>query len=759
MLFPNLAFSASEALVSVHDAARLNALYESDLLDTPPEAAFDRISRLAARALGTPSAALILIDRDRQYVKSLFGMEFDIPYGQCLQTPLSHSVCQYVVETDAPFAFDDALKDGFFATHQAVMEIGIVAYLGVPIRWEDPKGKRRALGALCVWDTIPRVWQPEDVTLLQEFAALVESEFRLRAAAQKSRKQNQALSDALVAQALSEAKFQGFTNASPLGIFVLDTKGDCIYANPKVRQTTGASSEEELLGRAFTAAIHPSDRERVMRRWDEAVVLRRELHSVHRMARSDRMGRDIWVSTKTAPLYGEVVDGNGGEFLGWVGTCDDISERKAAEDALTETFRFVHQITETVPLIMTVTDLRQQENVYANHGFSSVLGYRAEALQNTAKLPLLHEANTSEGVPEADRAFIYSKMHPDDRAGYDAHIRQVLQQAAGETPLAHQYRLQHARGQWRWFRSRDAVFERDRVTGEPTHLLSIAEDVTSAKNHEDKLLALTEQLKRSNASLQEFASVASHDLQEPLRKVQAFGDRLRSKYGDILEGDGAEYLDRMLAASARMQALIDDLLRYSRVSSKAQEFRVVDLNEIARDVVGDLEARIQQTGGRITLRPLPSLESDPMQMRQLLQNLLSNALKFHKPDAAPEINVSAEIVAEETASVCRISIQDNGIGFESQYAERVFNVFERLHSRGHYEGTGMGLAICRKIVQRHGGTIAAHSLPEKGTLFLVTLPVTHRTELTSGQETLPAASAYPSAETPFLMETKGKYSV
>ena len=267
--------------------------------------------------------------------------------------------------------------------------------------------------------------------------------------------------------------------------------------------------------------------------------------------------------------------------------------------------------------------------------------------------------------------------------------------------------------------------------------------------------------------------MASHDLQEPLRKVQAFGDRLRSKYGDILEGDGAEYLERMLAASARMQALIDDLLRYSRIASKAQEFRQIDLQEIARDVVGDLETRIQQTGGRVTLGPLPSFEADPMQMRQLLQNLVGNALKFHRPDCPPEVCVSAEFIpgentegngassGEETAPVCRISIQDNGIGFESQYAERVFNVFERLHSRSHYEGTGMGLAICRKIVQRHGGTISAHSIPGQGTLFLVTLPVTHKPELTnSNQETLPDASAvYPAVDAPFLMETKGNYSV
>ena len=477
MLFPNLPFSASETLTGVQDAKRLAALYETELLDTPPEAAFDRITRLAARALNVPHAAITLIDHDRQYIKSVFGMDAELSPGQCLQVPLSYSVCQYVVETDAPLSYEDAAKDAFFAAHQAATKMGVVAYLGVPIHWENEEGKPNALGALCVWDALPRIWQPDDVALLQEFAVLVEAEFRLRAAAQKNRKQNQALSDALIAQGRSEARFHSLTNASPLGVFVLDTKGDCVYVNPKIMEQTGALSVEELLGRAFTAAIHPDDRERVMRRWDEAVAQRRELQSIHRNVRSDRMGRVVWVSVKTASLYSEGIHGNKGEFLGWIGTCDDISERKAAEDALTETFRFMHQITETVPLIMTVTDLRHHENVYANHGFTSVLGYRADALDNTAKLPL----SDAESTLGTERGFIYAKMHPDDRARYDAHIRRVLVQAAGETPLACQYRLLHARGQWRWFRSRDAVFERDRLTNEPTHLLSIAEDVTSAK--------------------------------------------------------------------------------------------------------------------------------------------------------------------------------------------------------------------------------------------------------------------------------------
>ncbi len=241
----------------------------------------------------------------------------------------------------------------------------------------------------------------------------------------------------------------------------------------------------------------------------------------------------------------------------------------------------------------------------------------------------------------------------------------------------------------------------------------------------------SQELAQSNAELQQFAAVASHDLQEPLRKVQAFGNRLQSTCGEALTEQGQDYLERMQNAAQRMQVLIDDLLALSRVTSKAQPFVSVDLATVTKEVLSDLEVRLQQTGGRVELGELPTIQADPLQMRQLLQNLISNALKFQRSGEPPVVKIDCRPInnQEQPASegiggvkVWQITVQDNGIGFDEKYLNRIFNVFQRLHSRSEYEGTGIGLTICRKIAERHGGSITAQSTPGQGAKFIVTLP-------------------------------------
>jgi len=229
------------------------------------------------------------------------------------------------------------------------------------------------------------------------------------------------------------------------------------------------------------------------------------------------------------------------------------------------------------------------------------------------------------------------------------------------------------------------------------------------------------ELRRSNAELEQFASVASHDLQEPLRKVQTFGDKLEQHFGDQIPGEAHDYLRRMRRAASRMSALIEDLLRFSRVTTHATPPRTVDLAKVAREVTSDLDAVIQDTHGRVEVGSMPTLEADPLQMRQLLQNLIGNALKFHRPGVAPHVRVAS--VPGAPAGNVSFAVSDEGIGFDEQYADRIFRVFERLHARDIYEGTGIGLALCRKIVERHGGEIRAAGRPDQGATFTVTLPV------------------------------------
>ncbi|MGB5963711.1 MAG: response regulator [Coleofasciculaceae cyanobacterium] len=242
------------------------------------------------------------------------------------------------------------------------------------------------------------------------------------------------------------------------------------------------------------------------------------------------------------------------------------------------------------------------------------------------------------------------------------------------------------------------------------------------------------ELARSNSELQQFASIASHDLQEPLRKIQTFGNRLKSKYAEELTDQGLDYLERMQNAAERMQNLIDDLLSLSRVTTKAQPFVRVNLNQITQDVLSDLEVRIQQCGECVTVSELPTIDADPVQMRQLLQNLISNALKFYHGTEPQAIKVysqnleSEEIPTTDSSTIewFQLIVEDNGIGFDEKYLDRIFNVFQRLHTRSEYEGTGMGLAICRKIAERHGGSITGKSTLGQGAKFIVTLPKQQR---------------------------------
>ena len=263
----------------------------------------------------------------------------------------------------------------------------------------------------------------------------------------------------------------------------------------------------------------------------------------------------------------------------------------------------------------------------------------------------------------------------------------------------------------------------------------LQEEVRERQHAEAKLHTFAVQLQHSNRELQDFAYVASHDLQEPLRKIQSFGDRLYTKCSADLSEQGRDYIRRMQNAAHRMQTLINDLLTFSRVTTKAQPFTAVDLRRIVEEVTVDLEVRIEQTDGRIDCDDLMTIDADPLQMRQLFQNLLGNALKFHRPTVAPIVTIRGHIVsyAGQTPTMPtpslehnQVTVADNGIGFDEKYLDRLFNVFQRLHNRSAYEDTGLGLAVCRKIVERHGGTITARGAPEQGATFIITLPITQR---------------------------------
>lgn len=239
------------------------------------------------------------------------------------------------------------------------------------------------------------------------------------------------------------------------------------------------------------------------------------------------------------------------------------------------------------------------------------------------------------------------------------------------------------------------------------------------RRSEEELRVYASRLEVINKELQDFAFVAAHDLQEPLRKIQIFSDMAVKRCASVVDSISQDYLDRVIKSAGRMRQLLRDLLEFSRVASRPEPFKKIELVRIAREAADVFEALVKETGCKIEIEQLPAVEADENQMLLLFQNLIGNALKF-RSDANPHIEVYGKSDREGMSEIC---IKDNGIGFDRQFAEVIFKPFQRLHGQSEYEGTGMGLAICRKIVERHGGTIRAKSMPGKGATFIIRLPV------------------------------------
>lgn len=270
------------------------------------------------------------------------------------------------------------------------------------------------------------------------------------------------------------------------------------------------------------------------------------------------------------------------------------------------------------------------------------------------------------------------------------------------------------------------------ATGEVVKILCINRDITAMRTLEKDQERHIRELNRSNRDLEEFAYIASHDLQEPLRKISMFTERLKAKYDKALDNEGNFFIERILASASNMRTLIDDLLNFSRANRRALTFDEVDFKSVFDGVTSELDLKIEETGTVIRFSgTLPTIQAVTSEMKQLFANILSNAIKFRKQNVPPEIDVSSSELSKTEkqalglpATICfyRIEVQDNGIGFEGEYAERIFQIFQRLNGKAEYPGSGIGLAICKKIVEKHGGLIFAKSAPDRGATFTVVLP-------------------------------------
>jgi two-component system, LuxR family, sensor kinase FixL len=284
-------------------------------------------------------------------------------------------------------------------------------------------------------------------------------------------------------------------------------------------------------------------------------------------------------------------------------------------------------------------------------------------------------------------------------------------------------------GNEQWVRtSKQPLIDQD---GNIFGVLGNFEDITERKKAEQSLKEYAYALEKSNKELEDFAHIASHDLQEPLRKVITFGNRLKDKYAAELPENAQDYLNRMQSASERMKTLINDLLDFSRITSRGKEFEEVKLNELIADVLNNLEVKVEAENAQFAISDLGTIEGDYSQLYRLVQNIISNALKYRKTDTDPLIRIYSRTANRERQEIstnlennyCHLYIKDNGIGFDEKYLDKIFAPFQRLHGRREYEGTGMGLAICSKIVSRHNGMLTAKSAPGQGSTFIISLPV------------------------------------
>jgi PAS domain S-box-containing protein len=343
------------------------------------------------------------------------------------------------------------------------------------------------------------------------------------------------------------------------------------------------------------------------------------------------------------------------------------------------------------------------------------------------------------GVPPDVKEMTYEdylqKLHPEERNMMQERVAKALEEKV-YPPFYH--RIIWPDGQVRILLGKGEVVADD--TGKVVKMIGTVQDITDQKNSEQELLLKTQKLEASNVELQKFAFVASHDLREPLRKIITFGSMLEREYKDTLGEKGNLYLQKMTGASLRMQKLIDDILDFSKLTVNPRAFTKVKLNDVVSQVLSDMEVATTKANANIQVSQLPEIEGNASQLGQLFQNLISNAVKFTKPGEAPVIRIHAKYVdatnlpkdflkdhqfhLSMNKKYCQVFVEDKGIGFDEAYLDKIFLIFQRLHDRTEYEGTGVGLAVCKKVVDLHNGYITAYSKLGEGATFVFILPLT-----------------------------------
>jgi PAS domain S-box-containing protein len=505
----------------------------------------------------------------------------------------------------------------------------------------------------------------------------------------------------------NERNFRALVNETPAGIVIVKDENFTIeIVNDAYLDWTG-STREHYIGKPLWDVLHDGRTPELESTLAHAMQSGLPYNFKEVPLRLHRHGalQTIYVDLAYAPINDPDTEDNRVMVM-----ILDVNDRVTARKKLEESHDYLQSILESLPQMAWTTDALGSAT-YLNEQWYHYTGQHA------------HEGEGSGWMVA---------VHPDDIAGSALQWQECLEK---RQPYKREMRYKKNWGEYRWHLTQGVpIFNAQQ---EITMWVGTCTDVHDQKvfqeSLENKIEERTRDLKRSNIELQQFAYVASHDLQEPLRKIATFSEMLRSSLGTIPErADG--YLTKITAASARMQALIKSILNFSQLSREGEIFVSADLNEIVANVHNDFELLIEQKKATVSVDPLPVIRGIPLQLNQLFTNLMSNALKFAATDRPPRIHVHARTLTDAEVRThaeidpshiyVQLEFADNGIGFSEEYAEQIFVIFQRLNDRQSYPGTGIGLALCKKIVMNHKGEIYAHSTPGQGSTFYIILPVT-----------------------------------
>lgn len=489
----------------------------------------------------------------------------------------------------------------------------------------------------------------------------------------------------VVAHQIDNVYFKAVFNQKSVGLVIVDPQGQFVRANNRFCDIMGYTQDELLKMNVSDIAYHGEplpDHECL------ELLLSGAMESTEIEKRYVRKNRSLVWTKVTGSLIYPYENKPLGLFL-----VQDITSRKQVEKEKEQSqarFESIYH-SNLIGILFWNTDGYILD---ANDALLNMLGYsRTELKSGQLK---------------------WTDITPPEYASVDKAAYERMMQGERMVPYEKQYI--HKDGH-----RLDILIRSGMVDNSATVGMACILDITQQKKAETERELYATKLAQSNQDLELFATIISHDLQAPLRKIKIFSEAIQSVASQDLSAEGHDYLERINRSAIKMQELINAVLDISRVHRKGRPFEPVSLESVAREAADNMIYLIQKTEGIVELNQLDiTLDADPIQLRQLLQNLIENGLKFHRPDVKPLVKVSASL---EGPNSCKISVEDNGIGFEKKFRDRIFQIFERLNSPQSYEGMGVGLALCKKVVERHNGTITADSVPGQGSVFTVVLPI------------------------------------